>query len=39
MTNEMKLLGLCQYTLRQSLCDEGVYPEIYTAKDLEEDLE
>lgn len=39
MTNEMKMIDLCQYTLRQSLCDEGTYPEFYTAKDLERDLE
>jgi len=31
----MKLIELCQYTLRQSLCDNGDY---YDAEDLVENL-
>jgi len=32
----MKLIELCQYTLRQSLSDTGEYPEFYTAEELVE---
>lgn len=34
----MKLIELCQYTLRQSLSDNGKYPEFYTAEELVKDL-
>jgi len=30
----MKPVEMCQYTLRQSLCDTGEYPEFYTAEEL-----
>ena len=30
----MKLIELCKYTLRQSLCDKGEYSEFYTAEEL-----
>jgi len=32
----MKLIELCQYTLRQSLCDSGDYPKFYTAEEIVE---
>ena len=31
---KMQLIELCQYTLRQSLCDSGDYSQFYTAEDL-----
>jgi len=35
----MKLIELCQYTLRQSLCDSGEYSQYYTAEEVVEDGE
>ena len=35
----MKLIELCQYTLRQSLCDSGDYSQFYNAEELVEDGE
>jgi len=36
----MKLIDLCYYTLRQSLSDDGNYPEVfYTAQELLEAAE
>ena len=34
MNNNLYPIELCRYTLRQSLCDEGSYPEFYTAQEL-----
>jgi len=34
----MKLIELCRYTLRQSLCDTGEYPEFYNAEELVNNL-
>lgn len=35
----MKPIELCRYTLRQSLCDSGEYPEFYSAEELIKDGE
>jgi len=35
----MKPIELCRYTLRQSLCDNGEYPEFQTAQEILEGLE
>ena len=34
----MKLIELCKYTLRQSLCDSGEYPEFYSAEEMVNNL-
>jgi len=34
----MKLIDLCQYTLRQSLCDEGDYFKFYTVEEIIKNL-
>ena len=34
MNNRLFPIDLCRYTLRQSLCDTGEYPEFYTAQEL-----
>lgn len=34
MTNDLKLIDLCKYTLRQSLSDNGEYPDFYSAAEL-----
>ena len=39
MSNKLYLIDLCRYTLRQSLCDTGEYPEFYTAQELLEESE
>lgn len=39
MNNRLFPIELCKYTLRQSMCDNGIYPEFYTAKELLEDIE
>jgi hypothetical protein len=35
----MRPIELCEYTLRQSMCDEGKYPEFYTAQEILEVVE
>ena len=30
----MKLINLCEYTMNQSLYDEGVYPPLRTAAEI-----
>jgi len=30
----MQLIELCEYTLRQSLCDDGDYSQYYDAEEL-----
>jgi len=32
-------MDLCRYTLRQSICDTGEYPEFQTAQQILEELE
>ena len=34
----MKLIELCKYTARQSVCDVGEYPNFYSAERIVEDL-
>jgi len=38
MNNRLFPIELCKYTLRQSFCDGGEYPEFYTAQELIQDL-
>ena len=39
MNDRFYPIDLCRYTLRKSLSDSGVYPEVYTAQEILEDLE
>jgi len=39
MNNRLFPIELCRYTLRQSLSDDGKYPEFYTAQELLEESE
>jgi len=33
----MKLIELCQYTIKKSLADEGEYPPFHTAQEIVEE--